>query len=117
MSEDRDKPIKSVEFLADTLDSLRAFPVSARREAGYQIDRVQHGWNPDDWKPMKTIGPGVREIRIRDEQGAFRIIYVAKLAQIVYVLHAFQKKRQKTSRQEVDLAKRRFNELVEDLKR
>ncbi len=70
---------KPVEFLGSSLNGLRDFPLPARREAGYQIDKVQHGEEPDDWKPMKTIGVGVQEIRIQDEAGAFRVVYIAKL--------------------------------------
>jgi phage-related protein len=88
---------KSVEFRGSALDDLRAFPAAARREAGHQLDQVQNGREPDDWKPMNTVGQGVREIRIRDVAGAFRIIYVARLADAVYVLHCFQKKTQKTA--------------------
>ena len=87
-----------VEFRGSALDDLRAFPASARREAGHQLDQVQHGHEPDDWKPMNTVGQGAREIRIRDAAGAFRVIYVAKFADAVYVLHCFQKKTQKTSK-------------------
>ena len=76
-----------MEFLGSSLDDLRGFPCSARREAGYQLDRVQHGLEPDDWKPMTTVGSGVREIRIRDASGAFRVVFVAKFADAVYVLH------------------------------
>ena len=108
---------KPVEFLSNALDDLRAFPVSARREAGYQIDQVQHGLDPDNWKPIATIGAGVREIRIRDASGAFRIIYVAKFTDAVYVLHCFQKKTQKTSRSDLDLAKSRYRELIRELDR
>lgn len=86
------KQPKPVEFCGSALDDLRDFPLSARREAGYQIDKVQHGEEPDDWKPMKNVGAGVQEIRIRDEAGAFRVIYIAKLKNAVYVLHCFQKK-------------------------
>jgi phage-related protein len=86
----------------------------ARREAGFQLDHVQWGVNPDDWKPMKTIGPGVREIRIRDKRGAFRVIYVATFAEAVYVLHAFQKKTQATPLNDIRLASSRFRELVEE---
>jgi phage-related protein len=86
--------LKPVEFRGSSLDDLRAFPVDARREAGHQIDRLQHGREPDDWKPMTNIGPGVKEIRIRDTAGAFRVIYVAKFAEAIYVLHCFQKKTQ-----------------------
>lgn len=71
------KQPKPVEFLGSSLNDLRGFPLSARREAGYQIDKVQYGDEPDDWKPMKTIGAGVQEIRIQDEAGAFRVIYIA----------------------------------------
>jgi len=89
--------MKPVEFRGDSLDALRSFPRSARREAGFQLDKVQRGFDPDEWKPMKSVGVGVREIRVRDESGAFRVIYYAKLADAVYVLHCFRKKTQKTS--------------------
>nr|WP_295746368.1 type II toxin-antitoxin system RelE/ParE family toxin [uncultured Acidocella sp.] len=82
---------KLIEFRGAALDDLRDFPISARREAGHQLDQVQQGRDPDDWKPMRTIGQGVREIRIRDEAGAFRVIYVAKFADTIYVQHCFQK--------------------------
>jgi phage-related protein len=106
---------KPVGFRDSALDDLRAFPISARREAGYQIDQVQHGQEPDDWKPMPTIGAGVREIRIRDAAGAFRVIYVAKFADAVYVLHCFQKKTQKTSKTDLDLAECRYRDLLKEL--
>jgi len=86
---------KPVEFRGSALDDLRAFPEAARREAGYQLDQIQHGREPDDWKPMNTVGRGVREIRIRDAAGAFRVLYVAKFDDAVYLLHCFQKKTQK----------------------
>ena len=106
---------KVVEFRGSALSDLRAFPLSIRREAGYQLDQVQHGGDPDDWKLMNTIGQGVREIWIRDENGAFRVIYVAKFADAVYVLHCFQKKTQKTSRADLDLATKRYRDLVKEL--
>ena len=101
-------PIKPIEFLGDSLRSLREFPDDAKRDAGYQLDRVQHGLQPDDFKPMPTIGKGVEEIRVRDDTGAYRVIYTARLADAVYVLHAFQKKTQATSKRDIDLAKQRF---------
>ncbi|ROZ61429.1 type II toxin-antitoxin system RelE/ParE family toxin [Ramlibacter sp. WS9] len=106
---------KPVEFRGSAQDDLRAFPTAARREAGYQLDQVQHGLEPDDWKPMPTIGRGVREIRIQDAAGAFRVIYVAKFADAVYVLHCFQKKSQKTSKMDLELAARRYRDLMKEL--
>lgn len=105
---------KPIEFRGGSLNDLRDFPVSARREAGYQLDQVQHGREPDDWKPMPAIGQGVREIRIRDAGGAFRVIYVANFADAVYVLHCFQKKTQKTRKMDLDLAAKRFEDLVKE---
>ena len=105
---------KPVEFRGSSLDDLRAFPASARREAGHQLDQVQQGREPDDWKPMVTIGPGVREIRIRDASGGFRVIYLAKFTDAVYVLHCFQKKTQKTSKADLDLAEKRYRDLVKE---
>jgi phage-related protein len=113
---DRMNDSKLLEFIGSALTDLRKFPVSARREAGFQLDQVQHGGEPDDWKPMNTIGQGVCEIRIRDESGVFRVIYVAKFAYTIYVLHCFQKKTQKTSKTDIDLAANRYRDLVKELK-
>jgi phage-related protein len=107
--------LKPVEFCGSSLDDLRAFPLAARREAGHQIDQVQNGLEPDDWKPMNTVGPGVREIRIREAAGAFRVVYVAKFADAVYVLHCFQKKTEKTSKADLELATRRYRDLLQEL--
>jgi phage-related protein len=106
--------VKSVEFAGDSLARLRNFPAAARRAAGYQLDRVQRGLEPDDWKPMKEIGAGVRELRIRDRSGAFRVIYLATLTDRVVVLHAFQKKTRRTAKQDIDVARRRLRELKEE---
>lgn len=104
--------MKPVSFVGDSLDQVRAFPDRARREVGFQIDRLQRGLEPDDWKPMRSIGPGVREIRVRDAAGAFRVIYTATFADAVYVLHAFQKKTQATSKRDLEVAALRFKELT-----
>ena len=106
---------KPVEFRGSSLDDLRAFPMSARREAGHQLDQMQQGHEPDDWKPMPRIGSGVQEIRIRDAAGAFRVIYVARFADAVYVLHCFKKKTRKTSKTELDLAEKRYRDLTKEL--
>ena len=103
--------MKPVVFLGDSLDRLRAFPHRARRDTGFQLDRVQRGLDPDDWKSMTSIGHGVREIRVRDASGAFRVIYVATFAEAVYVLHAFQKKTPRTSPRDLKVAESRFREL------
>lgn len=108
--------LKPLEFRGSALGDLRTFPSAARREAGFQLDRVQRGLEPGDWKPMATIGQGVREIRIRDEGGAFRIIYVTKFVEAVFVLHCFQKKSQRTAREDIALATQRYKELVRELK-
>lgn len=107
---------KPVEFRGSALDDLRAFPASARREAGHQLDQVQQGRRPDDWKPMPSVGQGVQEIRVRDAAGIFRVIYVAKFADAIYVLHCFQKKTQKTSKMDLELAAQRYRELVRELR-
>lgn len=91
--------------------------MAARREAGHQLDQVQRGLEPDNWKPMNIVGSGVREIRIRDQAGVFRVLYVAKMGEAVYVLHCFQKKTEKTSQADVDLAATRYRDLVKELNR
>jgi phage-related protein len=104
--------MKGIEFLGTSLKMVREFPALAKREAGHQLDRVQHGLDPTDWKPMTSVGQGVREIRIRQE-GQYRVIYVASFAENVYVLHAFQKKTRKTSKQDLDVAKRALKDVLE----
>jgi len=102
---------KPLWFLGDSLKCLRDFPEDARQDAGYQLDKVQHGEQPDDFKPMPSIGRGVEEIRVRDDSGAYRVIYTARFADAVYVLHAFQKKTQATAKRDIDLARSRYSEL------
>jgi phage-related protein len=102
----------TISFLGNTLSALREFPDEAKREAGYQLDRVQQGLDPEDWKPMKSIGPGVREIRIREKSGAYRVIYVTRQTNRLYVLHAFQKKTEKTAKPDLELAKTRYRSLL-----
>lgn len=103
--------LKRLEFLGDSISRLRAFPVIARKETGVQLHKVQLGLEPSDWKPMTTVGVGVREIRIRDEAGAFRVLYVANVEDAVYVLHAFQKKTQRTAKRDLDLAASRLRQI------
>jgi phage-related protein len=91
---------------------LKSFPSTVVAGLGYQLFRVQTGLDPEDWKPMPSIGAGVREIRVRDATGAFRIIYIATRPQGIYVLHCFQKKSQKTSQQDIQLARARLNSIL-----
>ena len=105
--------MKSIRFLGDSLKRLREFPEDARQDAGYQLDKVQRGQQPDDFKPMPSIGRGVEEIRIWDEAGTFRVIYTARIVDTVVVLHAFQKKTQTTSKRDIELARARWLQLKE----
>ncbi|MEK8087467.1 type II toxin-antitoxin system RelE/ParE family toxin [Aquabacterium sp. A3] len=98
------------------LKSLRDFPEDAKQDAGYQLDKVQRGEQPDDFKPMPSIGKGVEEIRIWDDSGTYWVVYTARLADAVYVLHAFQKKTQTTSKRDIDTAKERFAQLTKGRK-
>jgi len=102
--------MKPLRFVGSALDDLRNFPAGARRDAGFELGAFQRGEMPSDFKPMVTVGPGAYEIRIHVE-GEWRVIYVAKLADAVYVLHAFRKKTQKTSKTDIDIAARRYRPL------
>jgi len=106
---------KPIQFLGDSREVLRGFPHDARYNAGVELRAVQTGLEPADWKPMKTVGAGVREIRIREASGAFRVIYLATLADRVLVLHAFQKKTQATPKKDIDLAARRLKNWKAEL--
>jgi phage-related protein len=100
--------MKPIEFLGSSQKDLRAMPATARHALGIELMTVQYGGEPKDWKPMPEVGAGAMEIRYWDEGGAFRVIYVAKFAEAVYVLNAFQKKTQKTPKLEINLAAKRY---------
>jgi phage-related protein len=98
-------------WLGSALKDLRAFPDAARRRAGHALDVLQQGLSPADWKPMPSVGDGVYELRIRAE-GAFRVFYVTKRAEGIVILHAFQKKTQKTAPLDLDLAAKRYRQYT-----
>jgi len=107
---------KAIYWVGTSYRDLLNFSDDAKREAGYQLHRVQNGLDPEDWKPFKRIGYGVKEIRIRCNNNAFRIIYVAKLADKIYILHAFQKKSRKTNEHDVEIAKIRYNAVINEVR-
>lgn len=106
------RPRKPIDWVGTALDDLRAFPPEERNEAGFQLDKVQVGDEPTDWKPMPGVGTGVRELRIRSGQ-QYRVFYVARFEEAVYVLHAFEKKSQKTARADLELGRRRYKLALE----
>jgi phage-related protein len=105
-------PHKPIAFLGSSRRALSDFPDDARRMAGFQLDRIQRGLEPFDWKHMPAVGAGVMELRVRDGSGEFRVVYVAKFPDAVYVLHAFHKKARKTPQLDLELARARYGELV-----
>lgn len=105
---------KPILWMGTSLDDLITFPDAAKREAGFQLSRVQHDLEPTRWKEFKTVGAGVKEIVISEEGGAFRVMYVAKFEEAVYVLHSFQKKTQQTSKHDKDIASRRYKQALSE---
>ena len=108
------KAAKQVKFKGNSLRDLRGLPATVRREAGYQLDRVQNGLEPEDFKAMPTVGVGAQEIRLKDDSGIFRVLYVTKFEEVLYVLHCFRKKTQKTSKSDIDLARKRYAEIIQE---
>lgn len=107
--------MKPVVWLGDSRQAIKAFAPTAPQRVGRQLARVQDGLEPEDWKPMPSVGISVQEIRVR-EKGAYRLIYVAKFSEAIYVLHAFAKKSQKTPKRDIELAPARFRALVNERK-
>jgi phage-related protein len=104
--------MKPVHFVGLSRDDLRELPDEARESAGHQLFKVQQGKEPDDWKPMPTVGVGVNEIRVWEERRGYRVLYVAKFEEAVYVLHVFEKRSQKTSKHDISLARSRYIDLL-----
>ncbi|MFZ2237480.1 MAG: type II toxin-antitoxin system RelE/ParE family toxin [Dokdonella sp.] len=103
--------MKLLKFVGSSLDDLKDMPKSVTSEFGLDLMRIQYGGEAADFKPMATIGPGVYEIRNRDESGAYRVIYVAKYVEAIYVLHAFKKTTQKTAKSDIELATARLKQI------
>jgi phage-related protein len=112
--------LKEVRWLGDSRKIAHRFPKGARNALGKELTRVQMGLQPRDGKWLNDVGPGVQEIRISHNKEAYRAIYVAKLADSIYVLHAFHKKAKKgiaTPQEDIDLATKRYKDLVRSLRR
>jgi phage-related protein len=101
-------PLKLVTVLGSSRDDLWAMPETVRLAIGVDLMTVQRGGTPTDFKPMRSVGSGAYEIRVRDAAAAFRIVYVTKFADSTCVLHAFRKTAQKTAKVDLELAKRRY---------
>ncbi len=108
--------MKDLEFIGTSYNDFLAFPTDIKQKAGYQLHLIQIGSTPIDFKSMVTVGRGVQEIRFKDKNGIYRVVYIARLEDCVYVLHAFQKKTQKTAKTDIALAKQRLKELLQRLK-
>ena len=104
----REKPVS---WLGSSLDDLRGFPEDARRAAGYQLQRVQQGLEPSDWKPLTSVGTGVIEIRVHTRL-EHRLFYIAKFEEAVYVLHAFEKRTRQTPQAAIEPARTRLADLI-----
>ena len=102
--------LKPIKWLGSAYKDLLAFSKAAKSDVGYQLDKVQRGEAPSDWKPMHNIGMNVKEIRIY-AKNQYRVIYVANYADYIYVLHCFVKKTQQTRKSDIDIAKTRFKEI------
>lgn len=103
---------KALRWIGSAYDDLLAFPRDVRRQAGFQLGKIQAGLDPEDWKPFDELGAGTREIRLRDSSGIFRVMYVAKFEEAVYILHCFQKKAQAARKHDKHIAAVRYRAVV-----
>ena len=103
---------REIRWVGSSYHDLLEFPAALRREAGFELGKVQAGFDPSDWKPFDELGPGTKEIRVKDASGAFRVMYLAKFEEAIYVLHCFQKKTRATSQQDKDIAKARYRAVI-----
>jgi phage-related protein len=105
---------KEIRWIGSAYVDILNFPLESRREAGFQLGKVQAGLDPDDWKPFGKVGSGTREIRIRDATGIYRVMYVAKFEEAIYVLHCFQKKSEATTKRDKDIVEARYRAVVRE---
>jgi phage-related protein len=107
--------LKPVRFLGTSHSSIKAFPQEARKEAGDQLFMVQAGKMPEDWKTMPEIGAGAFEIRIH-KPDEYRVVYVAKFSEAIYVLHSFNKKSKKTLHRDIEKARKEYAKMIKERK-
>ena len=105
---------KEILWIGSSYQDILNFPVEPRKEAGFQLGKVQAGLEPDNWKPFDDIGAGTKEIRIRDSSGIYRVMYIAKFKEAVYVLHCFQKKTETTSQHDKAIAEIRYRAVIRE---
>lgn len=106
------EPEKEIRWVGSSYQDILQFPTEPRKEAGFQLGKVQAGLEPDNWKPFDDVGAGIKEIRIRDAAGIYRVMYVAKFEESIYVLHCFQKKTETTTKQDKAIAEARYRAVV-----
>ena len=105
--------MKPIVFIGDSLEILRDLPKVTRQQIGFQLDKVQRGITPDNFKSLSGVGKGVYEIRIRDMSGIYRVIYIAMLKDAVHVLHVLKKKTQRIPKSDIELVKTRLASVIE----
>lgn len=103
---------KEIVFLGSSLKNLKEFSQGAKTDAGFELDKVQQGLEPSDFKTIPRVGKGTMELRVWDEDGTYRVLYVAKLQDAVYVLHCFKKTTQEISDADIDIAKKRYKTIA-----
>ncbi len=107
---------KEILWVGSSYDDILKFPSEARRESGFQLGKVQAGLEPDDWKPFDDAGAGTKEIRVHDANGIYRVMYVAKSEEAIYLLHCFQKETEATTKRDKDVANARYRAVVRERK-
>jgi phage-related protein len=110
------KSDKEIRWEGSSFADLLKFSAPVRKEAGFQLGKVQAGQEPFDWKSFDDVGPGTKEIRIRDAAGIYRVLYVAKFDDAIYVLHCFQKKTEATAKHDKDIAETRYRAVIQNRK-
>lgn len=105
-------PGKELRWIGSAYADLLRFPDESRRQAGFQLGKIQAGLEPDDWKPFDNLGNGIRELRIQERAGSFRVMYVAKFEEAVYILHAFQKTTRATSHRDREVVSFRYRAVI-----
>jgi phage-related protein len=103
-----DKPIQ---WIGTSKNDLKIFPEDARRKAGLELRLIQQGKQAIDFKPIPSIGKGAEEIRIWTGD-TYRVFYVARFPEAIYILHAFGKKTQKTSKKDIELGQKRYQQMI-----
>ena len=110
MSDESKRPkLAEIVWEGDSKDVLRTFPEGVIQNFGFELWQLQQGMRPRNYRPLPSVGSGVFELRDQDERGWYRVVYLSRIDDVIYVLHCFEKRSREMPARDFQKSKRRLS--------